>query len=456
MTIKDIQIFVRQKLNNITDNDSFRHRVIRASGWAIGGHFINQVLRLAGNLILTRLLFPEAFGLMAIVQSVIVGLIMLSDVGIESSIIQNERGHEAVFVNTAWTIQVIQGVFIWLGLCMLAPLAASFYAQPILTSLLPVVGIGAVLGGLESTKLALASRTLALKKRVLVETGSYALGLLVTILWAWIDHSIWSLVGGGLFGALVKTAASHFIPEGARNKFTWEKDSVKALFGFGQWVLVSSTLTFLAGEGSKLLIAAFLGVKLLAFFTLASTMSLIIWQITQQLSSKALFPAYSAVVRDRPERLRVVAARSRLLIIVPGWLVALFFVLWGDRFMWMLYDPRYTDSGYMLQMLAMGNLIGAIGGSYAGLLWAKGMVRINTMLLAGQIILQVLGMVVGNYFWKERGVILSVAVVNWLIYPMQAYVHAKIGLWEPKIDFPFIAISVVVVALNFSNIYSHI
>lgn len=439
-----------KNLRHARGGDSLRHRAMRASAWTIGGNLTSVAIRLGSNLILTRLLFPEAFGVMAIVQAVMVGIALLSDVGIEPAIIQSKRGHEPIFLNTAWTMQVIQGGLIWLVVCGISPFVANLYDQPILNSLLPVAALGAVLGGLSSTKLVAASRVLNIKTRTLIEVGSYALGVLVTILLAWIDKSIWSLVWGGLIGTLVKTMASHFLQDGARNRFAWEWASVKELFGFGQWVIISSALTFLAGEGSKLLLGVFLGVKLLALFTLASTMSLVFWQVAQQLNSRVFFPAYSEVARERPEDLRAVAARSRLFLIIPGWIVALFFVVWGDHFMWFLYDSRYADSGPILQVLAMGSLVGIVGGSYNGLLWAKGLVRVSTVLLALQIAIQVIGMLLGNYYLGEKGVILSAALVSWLLYPAQAYVHAKIGLWHPKIDIPVLLISLVVVILNFS------
>ena len=448
--------FFNVALHNFRFRKSLRYRALRAGSWAIGGHVTTQALRMGGNLILTRLLFPEAFGLMTIVQSVVTGLALLSDVGIETCIIQNKRGHEAIFVNTAWTMKVIRGVIIWLVLCTLTPLIASFYAQPMLVSLLPVVGFGSVLGGFASTKLATNNRSLVLKKLVLIEVGSYACGLLVMILWAWIDRSIWSLVGGGLFGALVKTVASHLLLEGVTNKFAWERDSFKELFGFGQWVLVSSGLTFLAGAGNQLLIGKLLDIKLLAFFTLANTLSYMYMQLAQQLNSKVMFPVYSELVRERPEHLRVVAAKSRLFIIVPGWLIALFFVLWGDHLMWILYDQRYAESGHMLRMLAMGSMVSIIGGSYNGLLWARGMVRLSSVLLIAQIVIQVSGMIIGHHYLGERGVILGAALVGWLLYPVEAYVHARISLWQPKIDFLFIALSLLIVALNFKEIFSHV
>src|SRR5713101_1716008 len=107
-------------------------RVLRAGGWTVLGYGTSQLLLLAGNLILTRLLFPEAFGLMAIVLAVMVGVALLSDVGIEQSIIHNKRGNEPAFVNTAWSIKVIRGVLMWLALWLLADPLASLYGEPML------------------------------------------------------------------------------------------------------------------------------------------------------------------------------------------------------------------------------------------------------------------------------------------------------------------------------------
>ena len=447
--------YFKVALLNFKKNNSLRHRASRAGSWTILGHFVSQVLRLGGNLALTRLLFPEAFGLMAIIQSVIVGISLFSDLGVESSIIRSKRGDDMTFCNTAWTMQVIKGVFSWLILCLIATPLASFYSEPMLFNLMLVAGFGAVLGGLVSTKFSLTVRALDLKKRVLIEIVTYAIGLSVTILWAWIDHSIWSLVWGGLIGSFAKVVASYFMIQGENNKFAWDRDSVKEIFGFGKWVLVSSGLTFLAGEGNKLIIGAFLGVKLLAFYILASTMSLMFWMIVQKVSNKVLFPAYSEVVRERPHRLKQVAARSRLYLVVPGWLIALFFVLWGDHFMWFLYDERYAESGNMLRLLGLGSLIGVISGSYNGLLWAKGMVKTSTVVLTVQITVQILGMIIGHHFLGIKGVVLSVAAVSWILYPLHAYVHARIGLWHPRIDIPFIMLSTIVVALNFMEIFNH-
>ncbi|MDX2239769.1 MAG: oligosaccharide flippase family protein, partial [Leptolyngbyaceae cyanobacterium bins.302] len=78
--------------STIEQKPSLMQRVIRGSAWTIGGHAASQVIRLGSNLLLSRLLFPEAFGLMALVFTFITGLHMLSDFGVQPNIIQSKRG----------------------------------------------------------------------------------------------------------------------------------------------------------------------------------------------------------------------------------------------------------------------------------------------------------------------------------------------------------------------------
>ena len=104
--------------------------IIRSSLWSVGGFGLGHALRLASNLILTRLLFPEAFGLMALVTIFMIGLEMFTDLGIVTSIIQNKRGEEADFLNTAWTIKVIRGIVIFICIYLIAGPVAWFYEEP--------------------------------------------------------------------------------------------------------------------------------------------------------------------------------------------------------------------------------------------------------------------------------------------------------------------------------------
>src|ERR1700709_2543623 len=109
---------------------TLKARVFRSGSWTLAGYGYSQVLRFGSNLILTRLLFPQAFGLMMIVQSISVGITMVTDLGASQSIIRSARGDEPGFVNTAWTVQILQGLLVGILLAVAAPLGPAWFSQP--------------------------------------------------------------------------------------------------------------------------------------------------------------------------------------------------------------------------------------------------------------------------------------------------------------------------------------
>lgn len=76
---------------------TLKKQAIQGIVWIIAGYGISQFVRLSSNLILTRILVPEIFGLMALMHAFVIGLSMFSDIGIGPSIIQNKRGNDQIF-----------------------------------------------------------------------------------------------------------------------------------------------------------------------------------------------------------------------------------------------------------------------------------------------------------------------------------------------------------------------
>ena len=126
---------------------SIKARAIHGSIWSVLGFGSAQFVRLLSNLLLTRLLFPEVFGVMALVMVVLQGIKMFSDIGISTSVVRDERGDNPDYLNTAWTLQTMRGVAIWAISCALAYPASNLYEAPQLLALIPVIGLTAVIQG---------------------------------------------------------------------------------------------------------------------------------------------------------------------------------------------------------------------------------------------------------------------------------------------------------------------
>lgn len=449
-------MYKRRRKKQLTEAEckrspSLKQKAIRGSIWTLAGQGSSQILRLGGNLLLTRLLFPEAFGLMSLVQTFLIGLEMFSDVGIAPSIIQNKRGNDPAFLNTAWTIQVVRGFALWIFACLIAWPVAQFYSEPMLMQLLPVAGLSALIAGLNSTKLATSNRHLILGRLTLVELGSYALGLTVMLVWAWMYRSVWALVGGGIVGALVQMILSHIFLEGEQNRFQWDTEAFRDLHRFGRWIFFSTALTFIASQGDRLILGRLLDVSFLGVYTVALLMARVVSDNIVQVGSRVLFPSFAELVRDRPERLYSTLRRCRLILISLSWSASLFFIVFGKEMISFLYDDRYTDAGWMLQIFAIGGLVGILSATYDNVLLAKGQTFAIAVLLAFQISVQITVMFLGFKWGGQHGVIVGLASANWILYPLKAIFVARLSLWQPEVDLTFIVLASVVTAIVLLN-----
>ena len=144
--------------------------MLHAGGWVVAGYALSQAIRFGANLVMTRLLVPEMFGVMAIAMMVMYALALFSDLGLRQSIVQSRRGGDAAFLNTAWAVQIGRGFVIWgaalalaLGLAFMDAVGIvpqhSVYADTrACRRSSPSSRLCAVIAGFESTKLSEASR----------------------------------------------------------------------------------------------------------------------------------------------------------------------------------------------------------------------------------------------------------------------------------------------------------
>ena len=186
---------------------SLKRRVVTGTLWTIFGYGASQVIRLGSSLIMTRLLFPKAYGIMSLVYVVMQGLKMFSDIGIKPALIQHNRGEDPVFINTAWTIQVIRGFGLWLCASILAWPASLWFHEPMLIWCIPVASFSAAISGFNATSLALLNRKLILGRQTLLDLIEQIFTTCVTIALAYYWPSVWALVGGGLVGGVPRAAS---------------------------------------------------------------------------------------------------------------------------------------------------------------------------------------------------------------------------------------------------------
>jgi O-antigen/teichoic acid export membrane protein len=322
----------------------------RAALVSLLGQGGTQGLRLVGNLILSRLLFPEAFGLMAIVRLVQSTLQMISDVGIQASVIRHERGDESSFLDTAWTIQVIRGAGLWLLAVAAALPLANFYEQRELALLIAVAASTAFIRGFQSTKVMTLVRKIALERVMLIDFSSRLIGVIAMISLALIKPSVWVLVVGALVAASVRTLLTHRALPGKRNHFGWDRMAARDIISFGKWILLGTSIGFLAARLDVVLLGKLLPMDMLGVYSIGIMITGVPRMVIFRVSRLVLEPVFAAANLESRERLAKTFGLSRSLLLPLGLVAMVGVAAASPAFFIFLYDERYHDAGWIAQL----------------------------------------------------------------------------------------------------------
>jgi O-antigen/teichoic acid export membrane protein len=329
---------------------------MRATFWTVTDYGCSMALRIVNSLVLTRLLMPEAFGLMTLVTTLIVGISLLSDIGLGPSVIQRSRGDDPVFLNTAWTLQVLRGLGVFLVSLVLAWPMSLIYHEPRLLTLLPALGVNAVIGAFNSTNLLSMSRHMGVRRLFLLDFSTQIVSLLITVGCAMVYRSVWSLIMGAILSTAYRLALSFYQPliPGIRNIFCWDRSSVHTLVHFGKWILLATGLYFFASQADRLILGKMISLSLLGVYGIAFSVSEIPRSVINAFAQRVGYPFIAKMVHLPVPEFRKVFLRYRLYALLAGALMLCLMVHIGGFLVTKMYDARYHAAGWMVPILALG------------------------------------------------------------------------------------------------------
>ncbi|MFC3614321.1 oligosaccharide flippase family protein [Lutimaribacter marinistellae] len=414
---------------------SLMSRVLRSASWVMLGYGLSQALRLASNLVLTRLLFPEAFGMMTLVGLVVVGMQLFSDIGIGTSIIQNKRGDEPDFLDTAWTLQVLRGFILYGLACAVAGPVASFYGEPELARYLPIAALALLLAGFNPTRMETANRHLMIGRLIVLDLSAQVIGVIFMIGAAIILQSVMALVLGGVVQAAAKLALMHFLLPGHRNRPRWESAAAKELIRFGKWIFLSTGMTFLLSQGDRAILGKFLSLEVLGLYNIGFFLGNFPMMLGHAVFQRVMIPVY----RDRPDQDKGGAYLRKMRLLRAGLTVGtagllLIMALVGPALVGVLYDDRYLMSGPMVALIATAFLPQAIFMTYDAGALAAGDGRSFFVTIMLRATGQALAILAGVKMFGLVGGIMGIAIAALATYPAIIWVARKHNVWDPRHD----------------------
>ena len=446
-------------LNAEGGSQSLRLRVQHGSFLTMGGFGAGQVLRLISNLILTRLVAPEAFGLMAVAVSINIWAIMLTDIGIGSSVIRSKNSDDPDFLCTAWTMKILRNALVWLlillaaaGVYWLTKLETfqpdTIYANPLLPWVMAGTGAQVMLGAFSSVNLGMAQRKLAVGRVILFEIGTQLLAMSVTIGFALMGYGVWSLVIGMLVSTTAASIASHFIFPGPPMRLKMRRDYFLEIFNFGKWLIIASFFGFLVNRGDQILFGGIMEGDRFSLYAIAAMWIAAASMTMQTVVSRILFPAFSEIIRERPHALDNAYKKSRMLIDGASVIVAFGAFFLAEPVFALLYPDNYAGVGYYVKLLSpfllltpfrLINTVVLAGGD------SKNFTGVTVLAGAAMLVLTPIAF----SFFGEKAAIVCFSVIELTALPIIWRIGAKHIRIKPKVEARALAAIALILALIF-------
>lgn len=224
------------------NNKQLKNKIGNAARWSSITEILAKIIAPITNMILARILAPEAFGVVATVTMIISFVEMFTDAGFQKYLIQHEFTSEKEknqSTNVAFLTNMAISLLIWVIIIIFRNPISVMVGNPGLGNVIVIACIQLPLTSFSSIQMALYKRNFNFKTLFLARIIFALLPLAITIPLALAGLNYWALIIGGICGqasnALILTIKSEWKPS-LFYKFSLLKD----MFSFSIWTLFES------------------------------------------------------------------------------------------------------------------------------------------------------------------------------------------------------------------------
>ncbi len=336
---------------------TFAARVRSAVVWRWGSQVLAQIVTWTVTLIIVRLLTPHDYGLFAMTQTLLTALNFLNGYSYASSLIHSKQVDDRQISQVFGMLLVSNGLLA-AAQFLLAPLAASYYGQPVVADMLRVQAIIFLTTPFIALPSELLARTLDFRSQALISLLCACIGAGVALVLAWHDYGVWALVWAPI-ATFVTRAIGLSLAFGKLIRPIFNFRGAGKILGFGATLTLCQLFWIIQSQADIVIAGRQFSTHDLGLYSEALFLTLIFTGRFLPPLNEVAFPAYSEL-RNRGESLGpafISTVRMILLIAAPfyiglslvaGPLVTTFF---GPK--WLEMIPIVAGLAFIMPVMAL-------------------------------------------------------------------------------------------------------
>lgn len=235
--------------------------------WSIGPQILSYICSLLFTSILSRLVLPEEYGLINMVNTVTAFFIIFADGGLSWSVIQKKEILPGQVSNLFW-VNFLAGLVLSILSLLSSPFIADFYGYKELEPLMSVMALNFLFSGVMTLGTSWLKRNLEFKKLAVIEIGSLLVSGVVAISMAFNGCGYWSLAALAIVKSGLKALAVVILTHNLFRLYD-QTVSIRGLLNFSIFIQAYGVIGYLYKNVDSVAIAKIWGSEEVALYVKA-------------------------------------------------------------------------------------------------------------------------------------------------------------------------------------------
>jgi lipopolysaccharide exporter len=366
---------LKASIENALSGESLKAKVFRGGAWLGSGSVVEQLARFGRSMVLTRLLAPEAFGVMALIMSASSAIHTITDMGVKEALIQNPRGTEKHFMGAAWWLALGRAAALAAIVCLCAPWIAKFYGNSEITALLRVATISVIFDGAFSSRAFIAMKEMKFSKWATINHGGGIIGIIITVILSFFIRDVWALVLGLCAESGARCLLSYvicpYLP-----LMSWNREAFRELLNFSKGLFGLAFLNLIFARTDIFVLAKLYTAYQLGLYSMALYLAQTPVSYMMNLLGQTMLPTFAQIQSDESRTKRVLYQVSSA-ILITGLPAFMFVFFCGRSLLTIVYGTRYgTATGALIVTCAVA-LINLLNAQLTTVFYAKALPQLH-------------------------------------------------------------------------------
>jgi polysaccharide transporter, PST family len=336
--------------SNVSDS-GIKRAAVRGAGVTVLSSGLGTAIQIVSTVVLSRLLVPKDFGLVAMVTTFSLLLVNFGINGFTEAVIQAEKVDRKLAGNLFW-ICVSAGTILTIGFALSGSALARFYGNPLVASVAAGISLSIIFTSTSVLHLALLKRAMRFTTVSMIGVTAQVISIGSSIVLAWMHWGYKALVAGVVVQAVAQSLGSwiacQWIP-GLPHGMAETRNMVKfAVHVYGRF-----TINYFSRNTDNLLVGWRFGAGALGFYKKAYDLfALSASQLTAPLANVAV----SALSRFKPQssQYRNFLLNALGVIAFTGMGLSAAFTLVGRDIIRILLGPGWDEAGQIFMYFGPG------------------------------------------------------------------------------------------------------